>query len=83
MKGMEWATVATAPDQLTAEAWLQLLRQHGIPSRLMPADAVSFLGVTPLPCRVLAPRPRAEDARRLLEELTRAAPLAEEREEER
>ncbi len=80
---MKWIVVATAPDQLTAEAWLELLRRNGIPATLRPGDTVSFLGVTALPCRVLVPENYATEARLALEDLMRASPLAEELEETR
>lgn len=78
---MKWVTLITAPDQLIAEAWSELLQTSGIPARLQAGDAVSFLGVTPLPCRLLVPEEWAEEAARLLRELAEAAPLAEELEE--
>ena len=80
---MKWLVVATAPDQLTAEMWLELLRRNGIPATLRASDTVSFLGVTSLPCRVLVPENYATEASLALEELMRAAPLAEESEETR
>ena len=52
---IEWICVATAPDQLVAEMWQEVLREELIPSMLAPQDAVSFLGLTATPVRVMVP----------------------------
>jgi hypothetical protein len=62
-----WSVVGTADDQLTAELWRGLLEAQSIPSMLAPADAVSFLGVSAVPCRVLVPEQSIDAARRALE----------------
>ena len=49
----KWELLTTAPDQLTAEIWTDILKQSGIPAMVHPADAVSFMGVSGLPCRVM------------------------------
>lgn len=64
----DWVSVATAPNQLEAEMLCELLRGAGIPARLRPGDAVSFLGVSAISCSVLVPGAMAEEARALLEE---------------
>ena len=50
---MEWEYLTTALDQLTAEVWQQLLQSEGIPVIIEPRDAISFLGVSPMPCRLM------------------------------
>jgi hypothetical protein len=62
----EWVHLATAPDQITAEMWLDVLRQEGINARIRPSDAVSFLGVSAVSCRLEA---REEDLARAREVL--------------
>jgi len=52
---IQWATLATAHDQMMAEMWQQLLKEEGIPSMLAPQDAVSFMGVAATPVRLLVP----------------------------
>ena len=52
---MKWEYLTTAPDQLTAEIWQQLLQSEGIPVVIEPRDAISFLGVSPMPCRLMVP----------------------------
>jgi hypothetical protein len=59
----DWALVGTAPDQLTAEVWRGLLEAEDIPAILAPGDAVSFLGVSAVPCRLLAPAQLIQSAR--------------------
>ncbi|MGB2694167.1 MAG: DUF2007 domain-containing protein [Dehalococcoidia bacterium] len=61
-----WAVLRFAPDQLTAEMWIALLRDVGMPATIKPSDAVSFLGTSALGCRVLVPSERLEEAQELL-----------------
>ncbi len=63
---MEWIEVATAPDQLTAEMWVELLRNAGIPAMVKPKDTASYLGVSPMPCRVIVPEEQLKEAQLLL-----------------
>lgn len=62
----EWTTIATAPDQLTAEMWQQLMWQEGIPAILDPHDAISFMGVASTPVRLKAPADLAVKAQEVL-----------------
>ncbi|HXH22029.1 MAG TPA: DUF2007 domain-containing protein [Dehalococcoidia bacterium] len=62
----DWAFLETAPDQLTAEMWLEQLRQAGIAAMIRPSDAVSFLGIAGFGCRVLVPARDLEHAREVL-----------------
>jgi hypothetical protein len=50
---LNWVNLATAPDQLTAELWVAILRDNDIPALIPPSDSPSFLGVTTLSVRVL------------------------------
>lgn len=67
---MKWVDVATAPDQLTAEMWCELLRNEGIPAMVQPSDAVSFLGVSMRGSRVMVPEERRAEAAAVLTEQT-------------
>lgn len=49
----KWLLLTTAPDQLTAEIWRDILLQHGIPAMVNPGDAISFMGVSSFPCRIM------------------------------
>ncbi|MDO8531305.1 MAG: DUF2007 domain-containing protein [Dehalococcoidia bacterium] len=66
---MKWVYVATAPDQITAEMWVDLLRQEGVPAQVRAEDTFGFLGVTPIPCRVMALNEYEPKAMALLAEL--------------
>ncbi len=65
---MKWVLLTTAPNQLTAEMWAKQLQDEGIPAILKPGDAVSFLGVSAMPCRLLVPEGRVGEARAVLAE---------------
>jgi len=66
---MDWTVVATAPDQMTAEMWSELLRNQGIPSRLHPGDVSGFLGVSPHSVRVLVPEGDSHKAREYMNDI--------------
>ena len=70
--------VRTAPDQLTAEIWRETLAQEGIPSTLAAADAVSFLGLSAAPCRLIVPATMIEAADVILRGELWSAPIASE-----
>ncbi len=61
--------MTTAPDQLIAEMWLQVLHQHGIPAVINPGDTSSFLGVSALPCRLMVSGDYLKQAREILADL--------------
>ncbi len=61
---MEWAHLATAPDQMVAEMWIANLRDAGIPAMIRPSDTSSFLGVSGFGTRVQV---RKDDLARALE----------------
>ena len=67
---MKWKLLTTAPDQLTAEMWCNVLREAGITAMIEPRDAVSFLGISPFPCRVMVPEGMVEEAREMLSDYT-------------
>lgn len=61
-----WIVLRTAPSQLVAELWRELLQSEGVPATLAPEDAVSFLGLSPGPCRLLVPAEARDLAERAL-----------------
>ena len=74
---MKWVHLTTAPDQLTAEMWCDLLRHEGVPAMIKPADAVSFLGVSGTSCRLMVPESRRDEAAAILAARTEGdAPIA-------
>lgn len=62
------AYLTTAPDQLTAEMWQDLLRGEGIPVVIRASDTASYLGVSAAPCRLMVPAERLPEAQQTLEE---------------
>ncbi len=66
----EWICVATAPDQLLAEMWQEVLREASIPSMLAPQDTISFLGVATTPVRIMVPRAMSAQAEEILKNLS-------------
>ncbi len=60
--------LTTAPDQITAEMWQELLRGENVTVVIRAGDTASFLGVTGAPCRMLVSEDLLEEARRVLEE---------------
>ncbi len=71
--------LATAPNQIIAESWAELLRREGIPCLVRDdRPPSSYLGVVFFPCRLFVGEDRLEEARQLLEELTASVPDADE-----
>lgn len=66
---MDWVVFATAPDQLTAEMWQDLLSQARIRCQLRAGDTYGFLGVSAAPVRLVAPEEEADIARDALDTL--------------
>ena len=62
----KWVHLAIAPDQITAEIWIDILRQEGISAMIRPSDVVSYLGVSAVSCRVQTLEDDLERAREVL-----------------
>jgi len=65
-KTKKWVVLTTAPDQLTAEIWQDILRQQGVAAVINPEDSVSFLGVSAFPCRIMITPGDLDRAREIL-----------------
>lgn len=65
---MKWVTLTTAPDQIVAEMWRDLLIGEGVVAALQSGDTTSFLGVTLLPCRVVVAENELARAKEILED---------------
>ncbi len=63
---MKWVVFATAPDQIMAEIWMQLVRAEGIRCRLQPGDTTNFLGISAYPVRLMTLERDAEKAAEIL-----------------
>ncbi|MBA7563175.1 hypothetical protein ES708_04828 [subsurface metagenome] len=68
-KKKQWLLLTTAPDQLTAEIWKDILIQNGIPAMINPRDAISFMGVSSLPCRIMVAYGYRQKAQEILDSL--------------
>ena len=65
---MKWVYLTTAPDQLVAEMWLNLLRNEGVSAMIRPGDTMSnYMGVSTYPCRIMVHEDQVSEARELLE----------------
>jgi hypothetical protein len=68
-KKKRWELAITAPDQLTAEIWVDILKQNGIPAVINPQDTISFMGVSSLPCRIMVADGYRQQAQEILDSL--------------
>jgi hypothetical protein len=68
-KPKKWKVLAAAPDQLTAEMWQDILRKQGVEAMVNPADSVSFMGVSPFPCRIMVAPGEFKRAKEILASL--------------
>lgn len=62
----EWIELATAPDQMIAESWREILIEERIPAQLAPGDVSSIFGTAGLPVRLLVPTEFIDRATTLL-----------------
>jgi len=67
-----WVHLTTAPDQMTAEFWLTLLKEEGIPAMIRPSDSVSYLGVSGFGCRIQVIEEYEERAHQVLADVADA-----------
>jgi hypothetical protein len=65
---MAWVHLATAPDQMTAEMWVELLRNQGVRAMIHPSDVVSYMGLAAFGCRVQVQEEDIERAREVIGE---------------
>ena len=65
---MNWVHLVTAPDQLVAEMWRDVLNGREIPVVIRSGDVSTFLGVTAYPCRLLVDENSRERAIQILHE---------------
>jgi len=72
-KQKRWLLLTTAPDQLTAEIWTDILLQQGVPAMVNPQDTISFMGVSSFPCRIMVAYGYRKRAQEILGSLQPAA----------
>ena len=61
-------SVMLKPNESIAQLWVGMLRDEGVQAMIRPSDAVSFMGVTALECRVQVVEEDLEKAREVLGE---------------
>ena len=64
---MKWVYLTTAPDQLVAEMWRDLLTHEGVSVVIRSGDTSSFMGVSNYPCRIMVREGHYERAKELLD----------------
>jgi hypothetical protein len=64
---VNWVILTTAPDQLVAEMWREILIGEGISARVRAGDTASFMGVSNYPCRIMVLEDDRERAAEVLE----------------
>lgn len=69
-----WVHLMTAPDQLTGEIWVSILRDAGLRAMIRPSDVSSFLGVSSYGCRVQVMEEDLNAARQVLSEVSDIEP---------
>ena len=62
----KWVHLTTAPDQLVAEMWRDLLMDEGVSAIIRPGDTSSFMGVSHYPVRIMVREHHLERGREVL-----------------
>lgn len=65
---MKWVYLATAPNQLEAEMWRDLLASEGFAVTVRGGDTISYLGMSTYPSTILVDEEQHDEARKLLDE---------------
>ena len=65
---VKWVLCATAPGQLQAETWRDILVAEGVPAQVRPGDTTTFLGVSAYPCCILVREDSLERASEVMRE---------------
>lgn len=76
---MEWVALVTAPNQLIAEMWCEVLQKEGVPAfAKFPANGLYiglvFGSAAPNGCWVMVPEERLKEATTILEPILRGKP---------
>ena len=63
---MKLVAAATAPNQIQAEIWRDMLIESGMRAAVHPGDTSTFLGLSPKPCRIMVAEEDLESAKEAL-----------------
>jgi hypothetical protein len=66
---MTWTILSTAPNQLTAESWCEILTNNGFNCKVEPGDFYSFMGISNSPVRILIVDKEFDSAKQFLSKL--------------
>ena len=65
---MKWVYLATAPNQLEAEMWRELLANEGFAVAVRGGDTSSYLGMSNYPSTIMVDEEQHDAAKKLLDE---------------
>ena len=65
---MKWVYLATAPNQLEAEMWREMLVDEGFTVVVREGDTNSYMGMSNYPCRILVSEDQHSRASEVLDE---------------
>lgn len=64
---MRWTYLTTAPNELEALMWRDLLVEEGVSAMVRSGDTASYLGVSAAPCRIMVDEDQLQKATEILE----------------
>ena len=67
---IEFVYLATAPNQIIAEMWVEMLKQEGIASYFRSSNVMSYTGVSFIPCQVMVIESRLAEASALIDSIS-------------
>ena len=65
---MIWKIISTAPNQITAESWCELLSNNGFECKIIDSTYFRYNGISNLPVRILVPEKEFSKAKNFLRE---------------
>ncbi len=65
-KENEFVYLATAPNQIIAEIWVDMLKQEGIASYFRSGNVMAYTGLSFTPCQVMVIKSRLAEAADLI-----------------
>lgn len=65
-KDSEFVYLATAPNQIIAEMWVEMLKQEGIASYFRSGNIMAYTGISFIPCQVMVSKSRLTEAADLI-----------------
>lgn len=66
---MNWKLLSTAPNQITAESWSELLKVNGFNSKIIDSTNYVYIGISNSPVRLFVSENDYLPAKKLLSEM--------------